>query len=90
MDYYVDFVWDFQPVTSNNKPKALSNMCNEPRPFLKRGVAKSFTTAMQCLGKFGGMDIQFLRCITANSNQYACDHMDQTILCFGGSKWNNI
>ena len=30
------------------------------------------------------------RCITANSNQYACEHMDQMMLCLGGSKWNNI
>ena len=65
-------------------------MYNGPGPCLKRGVAKSFTTAMQCLGKCGGMDIEFFKCITASSNQYACDHMDQTMLCFGGSKWNNI
>ena len=89
-NYDVNFEWGFQLLTCNNKPKAPFNMYNRPGPCLKRGVATSFTTAMQCLGKCGHMDIQFFRCIAAKSNQYACEHMDQTMLCFGGSKCNNI
>ena len=40
-DCDVDFEWDFQPLTSNNKPKALSNMCNGPGPCLKQGIGLS-------------------------------------------------
>ena len=58
--------------------------------MFKEGVVKLFTTAMQCLGKCGGMDITFFRHITANFNQYECDHMDKTILYFGDPKWNNV
>ena len=72
-DHDVDFEWDFQPLTTNNKPKASFNMCNGLGSWLKRGVAKSFTMAMQCLGKCDGMYIDFFRCITANSNQCAYD-----------------
>ena len=84
-DYDVNFEWDFQPLASNNKPKVLTNMYDGPGPYLTRGVAKSFTTAMHCLRKCNGMDIALFRHITAISNQYECDHIGQTMLCFGGS-----
>ena len=53
-------------------------------------VAKSFVIALQCLQKFSGMNMEFFRCITANSNQYAWKHMNQSTFNFGGSKWCNI
>ncbi len=58
-------------------------------PALKRGIATKFNTALEACGVCGGMDFEFFKRLTANSNEYGRNNMDHRGY-FGGSKWKNI
>ena len=65
------------------------NMYNGKGPCLHHGVSKKFNTIFECVSVAGGMDYEFFKRLTANSNEYARLHMSQDGE-FGGSKWSNI
>ncbi len=66
-----------------------NNMYNGRGPCLRHGVAQRFETVMGCLEVCSGMDYQFFKHITANSNEYARIHMN-TNGQYVGSNWSNI
>ena len=55
------------------------NMYNGRGPCLRHGVARRFDTVMGCLEVCSGMDYEFFKCITANSNEYARMHMNMMV-----------
>ena len=89
-NYDMHFDWQFKLLSDSNKLSRSHNMYNGPGPCLKQGIGKSFNTAMQCVGKCGGMDMEFFHHITANTIEYAMQQMDCDTNCFSGSKWVNI
>ena len=71
----------------NERLSAPVNMCRGP--ILRRGVARRFETILDCVQVCGGMDYEFFKRITANSNQYVRLNMND-LGEFGGSPWTNI
>ena len=63
-------------------------MYNGRGPCLRYGVANRFQTVMECVGVCGGMDYDFFKRITANSNEYARLNMSNEGV-FAGTDWTN-
>ena len=85
--YGIDHVWSYVDLTTELEPP--SNMYNGVGPCLKRGIAEKLKNALDAVAICGGMDYNFLKRLTANSNQYAWSKLDDRKR-FGGYPWNNI
>ena len=68
--------------------KQPTNMYNGKGPCLKEGIGQRFRTAFGCVQVCGGMNLTFLKRLTANANQYARANLVNDK--FGGYKWRNI
>ena len=88
---YDDFLdgieFNYNNLTTKLTPP--NNMYNGRGPCLRHGVARRFDTVMGCLEVCSGMDYEFFKRITANSNEYARMHMNNDGQ-YAGSNWTNV
>mmetsp|Transcript_24708 Transcript_24708/g.51692 ORF Transcript_24708/g.51692 Transcript_24708/m.51692 type:complete len:209 (+) Transcript_24708:485-1111(+) len=66
-----------------------TNIYNGPGPCLRRGDAGCFKTVFKCVKVCGGMSYTFFCQLTANSNQYTHQNMNEDGM-FAGRTWQNI
>ena len=65
------------------------NMYKGRGPALRHGIARKFSTVIECVAVVGGLEYNYFKRLTANSNEYVRMNMNN---CgkFGGSPWSNI
>jgi len=86
-DFLNGLTFNFQEMEEELTPPV--NMYDGRGPSLQRGVARQFESILECVSICGGMDYDFFKQVTANSNSYARMHMTHSGK-FGGSPWSNI
>ena len=64
-------------------------MYNGPGPYLKRGIAERMKNLLDAVVICGGVDYNFFKQLTANSNQFARNKLDHHQR-FCGFPWKNI
>ena len=79
--------FEYSDLTSELAPPA--NMYNGRGPCLRHGVARRFNTIMEYIAVAGGLDYDYFKRLTSNSNKYARRHINFSVE-FGGLPWANI
>ena len=77
---YVDLEEEITPPTK---------FYNGPGPCLRRGVAECMHNLLDAVSICGGFNYNFVKRVTANSNNYARSHLDSRGQ-FSGYPWHNI
>ena len=81
--------FNFQDLNEDLTPPL--NLYNGCGPKLCQGVTRRFSIPLECVGECGGMNYQFFKRITANSNEYANAWQNtENNYVFGGVIWCNI
>jgi len=90
-DYLKALVWKFEIVTENTPS------VNPPRPYsgdhgLRPGVSRRFNDPLECFSECGGMTVQFIARLAANSNDYYWTKIKPSLgrNLYNGLVWKDI